>query len=159
MQSGVKTAAASMMIPFTTGMTMTGDFQIEGQAPAPGQALPKADFRIVSPSYFEALHIPILNGRGFLQTDRPGHPDVAVLNRSAAIHLWGSHDPLGTRFSADGGKTWNQVVGVVGDIKQYGLDKDVVDEIYVPMAQNPMGQASLVVKNRGGTDEHRARRH
>ena len=145
-QSGVKSAAASMMIPFTAGMTMTGDFQIEGQAPAPGQALPKADFRIVSPSYFEALHIPVLNGRGFLQIDRPGVPDVAIVNRSSARHLWGSQDPVGTRFSTDGGKTWTQVVGVVGDIKQYGLDRDVVDEIYVPMAQNPMGQASLVVK-------------
>jgi putative ABC transport system permease protein len=146
LQSGVRSAAASMMIPFTADMTMTGDFQIEGEAPRPGQALPKADFRIVSPSYFEALRIPILSGRGFLQTDRPGNPDVAVLNRSAAIHLWGSRDPVGTRFSADGGKSWNQVVGVVGDIKQYGLDKDVVDEIYVPLAQNPMGQASLVIK-------------
>jgi putative ABC transport system permease protein len=145
-QSGVKSAAASMMIPFTSGMTMTGDFQIEGQAMEPGQAMPKADFRIVSPSYFEALHIPILNGRGFMQTDRPGHQDVAVLNRSAAIHLWGAKDPVGTRFSADGGKSWIQVVGVVGDIKQYGLDKDVVDEIYVPLAQNPMSQASLVIK-------------
>jgi len=146
MQSGVKSAAASMMIPFTAGMTMTGDFQIEGQAPAPGQALPKADFRIVSPSYFDALHIPILNGRGFLQTDRPGNPDVAVVNRSAVNHLWGSRNPAGTRFSTDGGKTWTQVVGVVGDIKQYGLDKDVADEIYVPMAQNPMMQSSLVIK-------------
>jgi len=146
MQGGVKSAAASMMIPFTSGMTMTGDFQIEGQAPEPGQAMPKADFRIVSPSYFEALHIPILNGRGFMQTDRPGNPDVAVLNRSAALHLWGGKDPVGTRFSADGGKAWIQVVGVVGDIKQYGLDKDVVDEIYVPLAQNPMSQASLVIK-------------
>ena len=145
-QAGVKSAAASMMIPFTSGMTMTGDFQIEGQAPGSGQAMPKADFRIVSPSYFEALHIPILNGRGFMQTDRPGNPDVAVLNRSAALHLWGGKDPVGTRFSADGGKAWIQVVGVVGDIKQYGLDKDVVDEIYVPLAQNPMGQASLVIK-------------
>ena len=145
-QSGVKSAAASMMIPFTADMTMTGDFQLEGQAPAPGQALPKADFRIVSPSYFEALHIPVLTGRGFLQSDRPGVPDVAILNRSAATHLWGSRDPVGTRFSGDGGKTWTQVVGVVGDIKQYGLDKDVADEIYVPMAQNPMGQASLVIK-------------
>jgi len=53
---------------------------------------------------------------------------------------------VGTRFSTDGGKTWTLVVGVVGDIKQYGLDKDVADEIYVPMAQNPMGQASLVIK-------------
>jgi putative ABC transport system permease protein len=146
MQSGVKSAAASMMIPFTADMTMTGDFQIEGQAPAPGQALPKADFRIVSPSYFDALHIPILNGRGFLQTDRPGNPDVAVVNRSAVNHLWGSRNPAGTRFSTDGGKTWTQVVGVVGDIKQYGLDKDVADEIYVPMAQNPMMQSSLVIK-------------
>jgi predicted permease len=145
-QSGVKSAAASMMIPFTADMTMTGDFQIEGQAPAPGQTMPKADFRIVSPSYFEALHIPVLNGRSFLQTDRPGNPDVAVLNRSAASHLWGSKNPVGTRFSTDGGKTWTQVVGVVGDIKQYGLDKDVVDEIYVPMAQNPMMQSSLVIK-------------
>src|SRR5213078_2096923 len=137
---------ASMMIPFTSGMTMTSDFQIEGQAPAPGQALPKADFRIVSPSYFEALHIPILTGRGFVQTDRPGNTVVAIVNRSAAKHLWGAHDPVGTRFSGDEGKTWTQVVGVVGDIKQYGLDKDVADEIYVPLAQNPMGQASLVIK-------------
>jgi putative ABC transport system permease protein len=146
MQSGVKSAAASMMIPFTNSMTMTGDFQIEGQAPVPGQALPTADFRIVSPSYFEALHIPILSGRGFLQTDRPGNPDVAAVNRSAARHLWGTQNPVGTRFSTDGGKTWNLVVGVVGDIKQYGLDKDVVDEIYAPMAQNPMSQSSLVIK-------------
>ena len=145
-QSGVKSAAASMMIPFTANMTMTSDFQIQGQASAPGQALPKADFRIVSPSYFEALHIPILNGRAFLQTDRPETPIVAVVNRSAARHLWGSQDPIGTRFSTDAGRTWTQVVGVVGDIKQYGLDKDVADEIYLPMAQYPMGQASLVIK-------------
>jgi len=145
-QSGVKSAAASMMIPFTSGMTMTSDFQIEGQAPAPGQALPKADFRIVSPSYFEVLHIPILTGRGFVQTDRPGNPVVAIVNRSAAKHLWRAYDPVGTRFSGDEGKTWTQIVGVVGDIKQYGLDKDVADEIYVPMAQFPMMQASLVIK-------------
>jgi len=145
-QSGVKSTAASMMIPFTNGMTMTGDFIIEGQAPEPGQALPKADFRIVSPSYFDALHIPILRGRGFLQSDRPGHQDVAVLNRSAAKHVWGDRDPVGTRFSGDGGKTWIQIVGIVGDIKQYGLDKDAADEIYVPLAQSPMLQASLIVK-------------
>jgi predicted permease len=146
MQNGVKSAAVSMMIPFTSDMKMSGDFQIQGQAPAPGQALPTADFRIVSPSFFEALHIPIFKGRGFLQSDRPGNPDVAIVNRSAASHLWGSQDPVGGRFSTDGGKTWTQVVGVVGNIKQYGLDHDVADEIYEPMAQNPMMDASLVIK-------------
>ncbi|PYU68877.1 MAG: hypothetical protein DMG49_14925 [Acidobacteria bacterium] len=146
MQSGVKSAAASMMIPFTNDMKMTGDFQIQGQATTPGQALPTADFRIVSPCYFEALHIPIFKGRGFLQSDRPGNPDVAIVNRSAASHLWGSQDPVGTRFSTDRGKNWTQVVGVVGDIKQYGLDKNAADEIYVAMAQNPMMESSLVIK-------------
>jgi len=145
-QSGVKSAAAAMMIPLTSDMTMTGDFQLEGQAMAPGQTMPQADFRVVSPTYFDALHIPILGGRGFLQTDRPGNPDVAVVNRTAARHIWSSRDPVGTRFSADGGKSWIQVVGVVGDIRQYGLDRDVVDEIYVPLAQNPMGEANLVIK-------------
>jgi len=71
---------------------------------------------------------------------------VAIVNRSAARHLWGSHDPVGNTVLTDGGKTWTQVVGVTGDIKQYGLDKGVADEIYVPMAQFPMMQASLVIK-------------
>lgn len=145
-QSGVKSAAASMMIPLTGSMTMNGDFQIEGQAPVPGQSLPVADFRVVSPTYFETLHIPLFAGRAFMQADRPGSPDVAILNRAAAHHFWGSQDPVGKRFSSDGGKTWTQIIGVVGDIKQYGLDKDAVDEIYLAMAQNPLLDANLVVK-------------
>jgi putative ABC transport system permease protein len=87
-QSGVKSAAASMMIPLTNGMQMMGDFQIEGQTPVPGQALPVADFRVVSPSYFETLHIPVLEGRAFARNDRPDTPIVAVVNRTAARHFW-----------------------------------------------------------------------
>jgi putative ABC transport system permease protein len=145
-QSGVKSAAASMMIPLTTGMTMMGDFQIEGQAPAPGQAPPVADFRVISPNYFETLHIPILEGRAFTRADRPGVPDVAIVNRSAARHFWGTEDPVGKRFSVDGGKAWIQIAGVVGDVRQYGLDKHPVDEIYVPLAQSPLLDGILVIK-------------
>jgi predicted permease len=145
-QSGVKSAAASMMIPLNGTMRMTGDFQLEGQTPVPGQKLPVADFRVVSESYFDTLHIPILQGRGFTRADRPGVPDVAVVNRTAARHYWGTQDPIGKRFSADNGQTWTQIVGVVGDVKQYGLDKDAADEIYVSMAQNPLMDAMLVVK-------------
>jgi putative ABC transport system permease protein len=105
-----------------------------------------ADFRIVSPTYFETLHIPLFKGRAFTQADRPGSPDVAILNRAAAHHFWGSQDPIGKRFSADGGKTWTQIIGIIGDIKQYGLDKNAVDEIYVTMAQNPFLDANLVIK-------------
>jgi len=145
-QSGVKSAAASMMIPLNGDMHMTGDFMIEGQTPVPGQVHPISDFRVVSEGYFETLHIPVLQGRAFTRADRPGAPPVAVVNRAAARHYWGGQDPLGKRFSADGGKSWIQIAGVVGDVKQYGLDKNAVDEIYVPMAQNPLMDAVLVVK-------------
>ena len=145
-QSGVKSAAASMMIPLNGDMHMTGDFMIEGQKPVPGQVHPISDFRVVSEGYFETLHIPVLQGRGFTRADRPGAPSVAIVNRAAARHYWGGQDPLGKRFSADAGKSWVQIAGVVGDVKQYGLDKDAVDEIYVPMAQNPLMDAILVIK-------------
>jgi putative ABC transport system permease protein len=145
-QSGVKSAAASMMIPLTSDMRMSGDFQLEGQTPVLGQALPVADFRVVSENYFDTLHIPVLEGRAFTRADRPGVPDVAIVNRTAARHFWGTQDPVGKRFSTNGGKTWTQITGVVGDIKQYGLDKDAADEIYVPLAQSPLLDAILVVK-------------
>jgi len=145
-QNGVKSAAASMMIPLTTGMQMLGDFQIEGQPAVPGQTLPIADFRVVSESYFDTLHIPILEGRAFMRSDRPDRPNVAVVNHTAARRFWGTQDPVGKRFSTDSGKSWTQIVGVVGDVKQYGLDKDAVEEIYVPLAQSPLLDAIVEVK-------------
>ncbi len=145
-QSGVKSAAASMMIPLNGNMRMSGDFEIEGQTPVPGQVHPVSDFRVVSEGYFETLHIPVLAGRAFTRADRPGAPDVAILNRSGARHFWGTQDPIGKRFSVDGGKSWIQIAGVVGDVRQYGLDKDPVDEIYVPLAQSPFLDAVLTIK-------------
>jgi putative ABC transport system permease protein len=145
-QSGVKSAAASMMIPLNGNMRMTGDFEIEGQTPVPGQVHPVSDFRVVTEGYFETLHIPVLEGRAFTRADRPGAPDVAIVNRSAARQYWGTQDPIGKRFSADGGKSWIQIVGVAGDVRQYGLDKAPVDEIYVPLAQSPFLDAVLTIK-------------
>jgi putative ABC transport system permease protein len=145
-QSGVKSAAASMMIPLNGNMRMTGDFEIEGQTPVPGQVHPVSDFRVVTEGYFETLHIPLLEGRAFTRADRPGAPDVAIVNRSAARQYWGTQDPIGKRFSADGGKSWIQIVGVAGDVRQYGLDKAPVDEIYVPLAQSPFLDAVLTIK-------------
>jgi putative ABC transport system permease protein len=145
-QPDVKSAAASMMIPLAGNMRMTNDFQLEGETPVPGQSLPTADFRVVSPGYFDALHMPILGGRAFLQTDRHGAPNVAIVNAVAAHHFWGNQDPVNKRFSVDGGKSWIQIVGVTGNVRQYGLDKNPADEIYVPMAQNPVMDGMLVVK-------------
>ena len=148
-QTGVEASAVSMTVPLGGAMQMTNDFQIEGQPPAKGQSMPVADFRVVSPAYFSALRIPILRGRDFTHADRPGAPEVAVINQTAAKHIWGDADPVGKRFSTDGGKSFTQIVGIVGDTKEYGLDAPTADNIYVTLADNPLLDARLVVKTAG----------
>jgi putative ABC transport system permease protein len=145
-QAGVKNAAVTMVFPLNGSQPMTGDFMMEGQPAIPGHALPIADMRVISPDYFEALHIPILQGRAFNRSDRSGSADVAMVNRTAKQHLWGGQDPVGKRISTDAGHTWIQIVGVVGDVKQYGLDRDAADEIYFALAQTPLLDGDVVVK-------------
>jgi predicted lysophospholipase L1 biosynthesis ABC-type transport system permease subunit len=70
------------------------------------------------------------------------------VNDAAARARWGADDPIGKRFSFDNGTTWITVVGVVGNVKQYGLDKEPAPEIYGPIAQTPFG-SFLVVKTKG----------
>jgi len=124
---------------------MQNDFMIEGQG-GNQTSVPVGDFRVVSAGYFTTLRIPIVEGREFTKADRPGAPAVIVINRSSAHRFWGNQEALGKRISTDMGKTWIQVVGVVGDVKQNGLDRDPTDEIYFPFAQAPLSNASLVVK-------------
>jgi putative ABC transport system permease protein len=143
-QPGVRSAAATMTFPLEGTQPMRNDFKIEGQLQS--QSMPIGDFRVVSPGYFETLRIPISEGRDFTHGDRPGAPDVAIVNRSAARHFWGTQYPIGKRISTDNGKTWIQIVGVVGDVKQYGLNQDAADEIYVPLAKSPLLNGDLVVK-------------
>jgi predicted permease len=150
-QSGVKSAAMTMTVPLgdAAAMRMAGDLMIEGQTVSPGQAMPIGEFRFVSPSYFDTLHIPLLAGREFAKSDRPNTPFVAILSQSAARHIWGGTDPIGKRFSPDMGENWVQVIGVVGDIHEYGLDKKPADAIYVSIGQQAMGDGSLIVKTAG----------
>jgi putative ABC transport system permease protein len=145
-QQGVKSAAATMMIPLGSSMNMTGDFQIEGREPMPGQSPPVAAFRVVSPDYFATLGVPLLAGRDFARTDREATPAVAIINRTSAKHFWGNQDSIGKRFSVDNGRSWTQIIGVVGDVHQQGLDKNPGEEIYLPMARYPLLDGGLVVK-------------
>jgi len=90
----------------------------------------------------------LLRGRMFIDGDDDKAPRVAIVNDAAARGRWGTEDPIGKRFSFDNGTTWITVVGVVGNVKQYGLDKEPAQEIYGPIAQTPFG-SFLVVKTRG----------
>jgi putative ABC transport system permease protein len=122
--------------------------QLEGRPPEEANNAPQVDPRAASPGYFSALGIPLLRGRMFTNGDDDKAPRVAIVNEAAARRRWGSEDPIGKRFSFDNGTTWITVVGVVGNVKQYGLDKEPSQEIYSPVAQVPFG-SFLVVKTKG----------
>ena len=124
--------------PFNRG------FQIENRPVPEGELLPQADFRTASTDYFETVRQPLVRGRTFAESDKDKAPLVAVINQSTARHRWGDDDPIGRRISFDRGQNWLTIVGIVGDVRQYGLDKDPADEIYIPLAQGGFGGNLLV---------------
>ena len=147
---GVISAAVSMTVPLDQQMgSMDGQVQIEGRPIPPGTPAPRVDFRIVSPNYFKTMGIPLMRGRDFTTADRNEDNKVVIINATLARHQWPDADPIGQRVSADEGKQWFTIVGVVGDVHQYGLNRAPTDELYVPMALSPMRGASVLIRTQG----------
>lgn len=111
--------------------------------------------RVATPGYFEAMGIPVLRGRGFLATDREDSPTVAVLSESAAELLWPGRAPLdhslelGTTFGLGGPRAGGRVVGVVPDVRHYGLDEAPPPVVYVAHAQFPVDVLSVALHTAG----------
>jgi putative ABC transport system permease protein len=105
--------------------------------PPPGQPQ-LANNRVVSPDYFHTLGIPLLKGRPLSAQDNAQAPAVVLINQAMARRYWGGEDPVGKRFKigARAANTpWLTVVGVVGDIRQAGLDNASLPELYLPFTQ------------------------
>ncbi len=149
-EPGVLSAAISSRYPFEPEMISDGpasvsfSFQIEGRTLEPGQAPPVSTFASVSPGYFHTLGIPLKGGRLLAQTDRDKAPYVVVINEAAKREYWPNEDPLGKRVTGDGGAHWVSIVGVVGDVREFGLNHPPVPEFYGAQAQNPQPGTLLV---------------
>jgi putative ABC transport system permease protein len=147
-EPGVLSAALGSTFPMNqlgiTSGPLTRGFQIEGHPIPEGELAPQADFRTASTDYFETVRQPLVRGRTFLEGDKDEAVPVAVINQATARHRWGDDDPIGRRITFDRGQTWLTIVGVVGDVRQYGLDREPADEIYVPLAQAGFGGNLLV---------------
>ena len=129
---GVASAAITNAVPLSGMRPGQTRLQVEGLGDA--ELAPTVDVRIASPAYFDTLGVPLLRGRVFATTDTETTERVAVIN-DAGVRQWGGRDPLGARVSADGGRTWYRVVGVVGDVRNFGLDVEPVAQAYVALAQ------------------------
>lgn len=142
---GVKSVGAAFAAPFSKWNAVFA-FTIEGRpAPAPGE-VPEANFRVVSPDYFQAIGIPLLRGRHFTEGDTPEAPGVIIINEALARRFWPNEDPLGHRMKLEGEEGWRLIVGVVRDVKHWGLDQAAEPEMYVPYLQRPWRFMILVVR-------------
>lgn len=143
---GVKAAGAISWMPFSAGSAT--DFRLlDRPAPAPGQE-PVGDVRMMTPGLLQAMGIPLLQGRDFLDTDREGTPDVVIVNQTLAREMWPGQDPLGKRI----GMEWYRnveaaVVGVVGDVRLRALDTPARATLYWPQAQIANNFMTLVVRS------------
>ena len=149
-QTGVISAALASNYPLNPlGLANNNptnqNIQIEGRVLGANEPAPRVDLRIVSTDYFKTLRLPLLNGRLFAETDTAEGQPIAVINQTLARHRWGNEDPLGKRVSVDQGRSWVTIVGVVGDVHQYGLNREPTDELYHPIRQT-FGASNLLVR-------------
>lgn len=129
-----------------------GEFQIEGGAPWDPRDAPLVEYRWIYGDYLETLGVPLIAGR--LLDARDGPESRAVLiNRAMAEKFWPGQDPLGRRFGrGEDVSGWYRVVGVIGDIRSYGLTQDVPYEFYRTIEQSPYDQTTTVVLRSRGPD-------
>jgi putative ABC transport system permease protein len=146
---GVRSAAEISFLPLT-GANFTINFDVQGRPRrVPGEEQ-DAEIRSVSPEYFSTMGIPLVKGRTFTPEDRDDTPQVALINREFARLYFPGENPIGRRIDLgwgyNGVRQGGVVVGVVGDVKQSGLDHDVVPEFYMPFAQRPMSVVNVVLR-------------
>jgi putative ABC transport system permease protein len=134
------------------GTTWSSIF-IVGDRPAPPRSeLPSSLFTPVEVGYFETFEIPLLRGRDFQDSDDADAPRVVVVNQALAEHFWPGGDPIGQRLKQgwpedEGERTpWREIVGVVGNTKQFGLDAEIRMQTYIPARQSPLWQVRVALR-------------
>ncbi len=133
--AGIDAVAASNALPLIADRATAFRFNVPGNPLINPDALPVAQIRAVSPDYFRAMQIPLKSGRTLTIQDLP--QPVVMINESMARRFWPTRDPVGVKFitGSFGPKpTWSTIVGVVGDVKQFGLDSEPTMDVYFPSA-------------------------
>ncbi len=148
---GVESAGAVNYLPFS-GTEFNSGVSIEGQPPvANANERPRAFFRNISPNYFQAMGIPLRQGRPFAESDTKDAPAVVIINEAAARRFYSNENPLGRRFKqgrAESQNPWVTVVGIVGGVSHTALGVASQPEVYLPFQQNPDASITLVARTK-----------
>jgi len=146
---GVQAAGFSTILPLA-GTNSDWSFAIEGRPSDNNSPSPDEEKRQVSPDYFRAIETPLIKGRFFSDADSADAPLVISVNQTFAKKFWPKGDALGKRITFDDPKKnpkWITIVGIVGDIRHFGLDIDPKPEMYVPFSQSAYSTTICVVRS------------
>jgi predicted permease len=147
-EPGVVSVAVSNAVPLSAIQPGNTPIQIKGEADAAAGNRPTADLNIVTPNYFATLGIPLLDGRDFATSDTRTGPPVVIINR-AMTRYWQKSRPAGSQISLDEGRTWATVVGVVGDVRLYGLHQETIPQVFFPLSQSNGLPGRFIVRSLG----------
>ncbi|HEY9231983.1 MAG TPA: ABC transporter permease [Blastocatellia bacterium] len=138
--SGVEAAAVTSNLPLSAQFRMP--FGIAGQP----EHQESVQFRLITPEYFNVMQIPLQQGRGFADTDAQGAGNVAIVNEAFARKYLADAGALGQTLMIGRGPRAliHQIVGVVGDVKQFALASDAPPMMFIPAAQAPDGLTMMM---------------
>jgi len=157
---GVRQVGATSGLPLVDGGLPDGMFLLMTQSEMPKttdafaslfqqkERIGIADFCVATDGYFKALGIPLIRGRIFDERDGPDSPHVAVISESLARERWPNQDPIGHTIefgNMDGDLRLLNIVGIVGDTHEYGLDAPPRPTAYVNLFQRPRPAISLTM--------------
>jgi putative ABC transport system permease protein len=142
---GVTSAGSISGLPLNNATPFPQPITIENRQQDPNAPKPEVDVTAISENAFQSLGIPLLKGRDFNRADTSEKPGVAIISAATAQRYWSNEEVVGRRISVDQGQHWLTVIGVSGDVKFFGLDRDALDEVYLYSGQNP-GTGNFVVR-------------
>jgi predicted permease len=144
---GVRVVGATNLLPLS-GMDGRRGVAIEGRIPEPDTPT-RAHPRSVTVNYFNAIGIQLKAGRPFAESDKARAPLVAIVNETMARRYWPDASPIGRRIALGGATEWREVIGVVRDVRHWGLDLPVNPELYLPLPQMTSSFMTFVLSTTG----------
>ena len=142
-------AVGGTMLPPLTGLDGRRGVVIENPEVAPGDGPTRAHPRVVTTNYLQAAGARVREGRGFLPGDTTTSTPVAVVNETMAKRYWPGRSAIGGRVRFSDQEAWREVVGIIADVKHWGLDAPVNPELYVPTSQFPTFALTFVLLTNG----------
>ena len=142
---GVQSAALTEIVPLSQDDMDRGPFVIQEK---PGSDVtPSADYRDISPGYFQTMRIPLLQGRSFAESDDAKHPRVVVIDQTLAREYFGTENPLGRHFVLPyGSRIPREIIGIVGAVRDSSRSGAPKATIYFPYMQGADQTMSMVVR-------------